>query len=79
MIGPVTGATAGFGRDRLEALADELGRDRCHPLPLNVSDRAAVAAAVAGLPPGFSGVAVLMNNAGLARGLEPAQEADLDD
>jgi 3-hydroxy acid dehydrogenase / malonic semialdehyde reductase len=44
-----------------------------------VADRAAVLAAIAGLPAGFAEVVVLMNNAGLARGPEPARQADLDD
>lgn len=36
-------------------------------------------AAIAGLPAGFAEVVVLVNNAGLARGPEPARQADLDD
>ena len=70
---------AGRRRDRLEALVGELGADRAHALPLDVADRGAVSAAVAGLPDGFAAVDVLVNNAGLARGLEPAQSAALDD
>ncbi|MDO9711846.1 SDR family oxidoreductase [Paracraurococcus lichenis] len=65
--------------DRLAALATELGEGRVHALPLDVADRAAVTAAVAGLPADFAAVDVLVNNAGLARGLEPAQAAELDD
>ena len=49
------------------------------PLTLDVRDRAAVAAAVAGLPPEFAAIDLLVNNAGLALGLNPAQDADLDD
>ena len=71
---------AGRRRDRLESLVAELGgADRAHALPLDVADRGAVSAAVAGLPDAFAAVDVLVNNAGLARGLEPAQNADLDD
>jgi 3-hydroxy acid dehydrogenase/malonic semialdehyde reductase len=70
---------AGRRRDRLDALASELGADRVHPLALDVADRGAVEAAVAGLPGAFAAVGVLVNNAGLARGLAPAQDADLDD
>ncbi|MDI3309062.1 MAG: bifunctional NADP-dependent 3-hydroxy acid dehydrogenase/3-hydroxypropionate dehydrogenase YdfG [Acetobacteraceae bacterium] len=70
---------AGRRRERLEALAKELGADRVHPLALDVQDRAAVMAAIAGLPADFAAIDVLVNNAGLARGLEPAQSADLDD
>jgi 3-hydroxy acid dehydrogenase/malonic semialdehyde reductase len=71
---------AGRRRDRLEGLAAELGGgDRVHALPLDVADRRAVETAVGALPEGFAAVDVLVNNAGLARGLEPAQSADLDD
>ncbi|HYZ31271.1 MAG TPA: SDR family oxidoreductase [Crenalkalicoccus sp.] len=69
----------GRRRDRLEQLAAELGPERCLPLPLDVADRAAMTAAIAALPPDFAAVDLLVNNAGLARGLEPAQQADLDD
>ncbi len=42
-------------------------------------DRAAVAEAVAALPAEFAAIDVLVNNAGLALGLEPAHQASLDD
>ncbi|WP_370947680.1 SDR family oxidoreductase [Amycolatopsis sp. cg5] len=64
--------------DKLEALADELGKDVL-PLELDVRDRDAVAAAFANLPAEFAEVDVLINNAGLAKGLEPAHRANLDD
>jgi 3-hydroxy acid dehydrogenase/malonic semialdehyde reductase len=64
--------------DRVRDLAAELG-PQVLPLTLDVRDRAAVAAAVGGLPPDFAAVDVLVNNAGLALGLNPAQDADLDD
>ncbi len=69
---------AGRRRERLQALAEELGAAAL-PLVLDVSDRAAVQAAVAELPTGFAAVDLLINNAGLALGLEPAQKASLDD
>jgi 3-hydroxy acid dehydrogenase/malonic semialdehyde reductase len=69
---------AGRRRGRLDALAIELGPD-CLPLVLDVRDRAAVERAVTTLPPEFAEVDVLVNNAGLALGLEPAQRASLDD
>jgi len=69
---------AGRRSDRLQALARELG-DRCHPVTLDVRDRDAVASAIAGLPSAFAEIDVLVNNAGLALGLEPAHEASLDD
>jgi 3-hydroxy acid dehydrogenase/malonic semialdehyde reductase len=64
--------------DRLKDLAAELG-PRLLPVTLDVRDRAAVAAAVRGLPADFAEIDVLVNNAGLALGLHPAQSADLDD
>jgi 3-hydroxy acid dehydrogenase/malonic semialdehyde reductase len=64
--------------DKLKALADELG-DRVLPLELDVQDRDAVYAAVENLPAEFADIDVLVNNAGLALGLEPAHRADLDE
>jgi 3-hydroxy acid dehydrogenase/malonic semialdehyde reductase len=64
--------------DRVKDLASEFG-PRILPLALDVRDRPAVAAAVEALPEEFKAVDVLVNNAGLALGLNPAQDADLDD
>ena len=69
---------AGRRAERLDALRGELG-EAVHPLTLDVRDRGAVAAAVAGLPAEWSAIDLLVNNAGLALGLNPAQTADLDD
>lgn len=69
---------AGRRLDRLQALAAELG-ERALPLMLDVSDRGAVEAALAGLPAAFAEIDLVVNNAGLALGLEPAQRASLDD
>jgi len=63
--------------DRLTGLVEELG-PRVHPLGLDVRDRPAVDAAFAGLPEEFRQVDLLVNNAGAALGLEPAQTADPD-
>ncbi|WP_159996618.1 SDR family NAD(P)-dependent oxidoreductase [Roseomonas sp. 18066] len=65
--------------ERLQALAAELGEDRVHTLALDIRDSAAIAAAIAGLPAAWSEIDVLVNNAGLALGLEPAQRATLSD
>ncbi|GAB7525961.1 bifunctional NADP-dependent 3-hydroxy acid dehydrogenase/3-hydroxypropionate dehydrogenase YdfG [Paraburkholderia sp. 2C] len=65
-------------KDRLDALARELGENLL-PLELDVRDRTAVEALSSALPDGFAAVDVLVNNAGLALGLEPAHKADLDD
>jgi 3-hydroxy acid dehydrogenase / malonic semialdehyde reductase len=64
--------------DRLKDLAAELGT-RLLPVTLDVRDRAAVFEVVNGLPAEFADVDVLVNNAGLALGLGPAQTADLDE
>lgn len=63
---------------RLDALKDDLG-DAVHTLCFDVADRAAVEQAIGGLPPDFASIDVLINNAGLALGLEPADAANLDD
>jgi 3-hydroxy acid dehydrogenase/malonic semialdehyde reductase len=64
--------------DRLDALASRHA-GRVHPLLLDVRDRAAVEASLATLPAAWSEVEVLVNNAGLALGLEPAQRASVDE
>ena len=64
--------------DRLEDLAAELG-PRLLPVILDVRDRAAVARVAGDLPAEFAEIDVLVNNAGAALGLSPAQDADLDD
>lgn len=70
----------GTGRrtDRLEELKAELG-DGFHALTLDVRDRSAVLKAVEDLPAGFADIDVVVNNAGLALGLEPAHEVDFQD
>ncbi|RJQ86784.1 SDR family oxidoreductase [Amycolatopsis panacis] len=64
--------------ERLAELARELG-DALFPLTLDVRDRESVARAVDVLPTDWAGVDVLVNNAGLAKGLGPAQAARLED
>jgi len=64
--------------DRLKDLAAELG-SQLLPVTLDVRDRAAVSEVVNSLPAEYADVDVLVNNAGLALGLGPAQTADLDD
>ena len=70
----------GTGRraNRLEALAGELGASFL-PLAFDVGNRKQVEEAIANLPADFAAVDVLVNNAGGAIGLDPAQKADLDD
>ena len=64
--------------DRLHALQREMG-EAVLPLPLDVTDAAAVAALPGSLPAGWAEVDVLVNNAGLALGVSPAQQASLAD
>jgi 3-hydroxy acid dehydrogenase/malonic semialdehyde reductase len=65
--------------ERLNMLSEELGADQVHPLVLDIRDRSAVERAVSELPASLAEIDVLVNNAGLALGLEPAQRADVDD
>lgn len=65
--------------ERLEALRAEFPGTSLHIGSLDVRDAAAVEAFVAALPADFAAVDVLVNNAGLALGLEPAQRASLAD
>lgn len=69
----------GTGRraERLDALARELGDDRFHPAIFDIRDEAAREAALDALPEAFRGIDLLVNNAGLALGTQPAHKADL--
>jgi NADP-dependent 3-hydroxy acid dehydrogenase YdfG len=91
----ITGATAGFGKscaeffaaqgwkliltgrrkDRLEQLQRELGDAVRQTIVLDVRERDRVTAELERL----EGIDVLLNNAGLALGLEPSWAVDLDD
>jgi NADP-dependent 3-hydroxy acid dehydrogenase YdfG len=65
---------------RLQALASSLPSScRVHLRQLDVTDRKGVEQFVDQLPDEFRDIDVLVNNAGLALGLEPAYETDLDD
>lgn len=65
-------------KERLVELSKELG-EALLPIELDVRDSNAIKNAVASLPEAFAHIDVLVNNAGLALGLEPAQRANLDD
>ncbi len=69
---------AGRRRERLDALAAELGASVL-PFTLDVTDAAAVAALPAALPEAWRRVDVLVNNAGLALGMDPSFRANLSD
>ncbi len=69
-------------KDRLESLAVELEQAHgtaTHLLQLDVRDNAAVESAIAGLPPEWASIEVLVNNAGLARGLDKIQDGKIED
>ncbi|AKM09264.1 SDR family NAD(P)-dependent oxidoreductase [Croceicoccus naphthovorans] len=69
----------GTGRrvDRLDALRKELGERFC-PAAFDVCDEDARDAALNALEGPFAQIDCLVNNAGLALGTSPAQEADID-
>jgi len=69
----------GRRQERLDAMVRELGAANCLALNFDVADRQAGIDALAGLPPAFAKINVLVNNAGGAKGLDPAQSANLDD
>jgi hypothetical protein len=77
----------GRRKERLEALRQELEglygtidtRDRVHCLHFDVTDHDAVVHAIAALPEAWSTIDVLVNNAGLAAGLDPIQDGNLHD
>ncbi|OKP03308.1 bifunctional NADP-dependent 3-hydroxy acid dehydrogenase/3-hydroxypropionate dehydrogenase YdfG [Xenorhabdus eapokensis] len=68
----------GRRKDRLDQLKNELG-ENFHPIQLDVRDRIAIEQIVQKLPDNLRHIDVLVNNAGLALGLEPAHQANPDD
>ncbi|CDG90057.1 bifunctional NADP-dependent 3-hydroxy acid dehydrogenase/3-hydroxypropionate dehydrogenase YdfG [Xenorhabdus bovienii] len=68
----------GRRKERLDRLKAELG-ESFHPIQLDVRDRNAIEKVVQELPDALLNVDVLVNNAGLALGLEPAHQANPDD
>ncbi len=68
----------GRREDRLQQLRGQLG-DGLHPACFDIRDESAMRAALAELPARFRGIDLLVNNAGLAQGTRPAQEALLSD
>ena len=68
--------------DRLERMAEEIRAAHdaeIHLHPLDVRDRKEVDLLMARLPEGWRTIDVLVNNAGLSRGLEPFPKNDPDD
>ena len=69
-------------RERLEQKRETLlrsGAADIHTVGLDVRDSGAVAATFTSLPDSWRDIAVLVNNAGLSRGLDPLQEGKIDD
>ncbi|MEH2063724.1 MAG: SDR family oxidoreductase [Nostoc sp.] len=68
--------------ERLQQLADTLSQEfgtEIHLLQLDVRDRHAVESAIATLPPAWSEIDILINNAGLSRGLDKLHEGNFQD
>ncbi|MEH2286906.1 SDR family oxidoreductase [Nostoc sp.] len=68
--------------ERLQQLADTLTKDfstEIHLLQLDVRDRNAVESAIANLPSTWSDIDILINNAGLSRGLDKLHEGSFQD
>ncbi|WP_430614184.1 SDR family NAD(P)-dependent oxidoreductase [Flavobacterium sp. JP2137] len=66
--------------EQLDAIARELqSQTAVFTLSFDVSDSLAVSAAIDSLPPEWSAIDVLINNAGNAHGLDRFQDGDLDD
>jgi NADP-dependent 3-hydroxy acid dehydrogenase YdfG/tetratricopeptide (TPR) repeat protein len=73
----VTGRRA----DRLEAVQQHLSESvgaNVHPLHFDVRDLNAVKNAIESLPEEWKNIDILINNAGLARGLAPIHEGDIE-
>lgn len=65
--------------ERLEALSNELQNVKVHTAVCDVRSNDAVIEMLANVPPSHSRIDLLVNNAGLALGLSPAHEVDLND
>lgn len=68
----------GRRQERLQELKDELG-DNLFIARLDVRNRASIEDMLASLPAEWRNIDVLVNNAGLALGLEPAHKASVED
>ncbi|WJY17025.1 bifunctional NADP-dependent 3-hydroxy acid dehydrogenase/3-hydroxypropionate dehydrogenase YdfG [Pectobacteriaceae bacterium CE90] len=68
----------GRRQERLDVLKDELGAS-LHTLRLDVRNQKSIDQAITSLPAAWRNIDVLVNNAGLALGLEPAHKAYVND
>ncbi len=69
----------GRRQERLTKLQQQLGEAEIHTLSFDVRNQKQVKEALDSLPERFEDIDVLVNNAGLALGLEPAHEALMED
>ncbi len=69
----------GRRRERLLELQEQLGADSVHIAAFDVRDRQKVEEMVQNLPEDFRRIDILLNSAGLALGLGPAHENNLDE
>ncbi|XXN65014.1 bifunctional NADP-dependent 3-hydroxy acid dehydrogenase/3-hydroxypropionate dehydrogenase YdfG [Enterobacter ludwigii] len=69
---------SGRRAERLKELKEELG-DNLYTVQLDVRNRAAIDEVIASLPAEWRDIDVLVNNAGLALGVEPAHKANIED
>ncbi len=70
----------GRRQERLDHLKQELGSlTKVHVLNFDVRDKIAVKNAVDSLPEDFSDIAILVNNAGNAHGMDTIQDGNLED
>lgn len=70
---------SGRREKRLQELQERFTGVAVHTAVCDVRRRAQVEAMVAGLPDTHADIDLLVNNAGLALGMKPAQEADIND
>ncbi len=68
----------GRSQEKLDALLGEV-QSPAHGLCFDVTDKEAMQRAIDSLPSAFQGIDLLINNAGLSLGLDPAYECDPDD
>ena len=69
-------------KEKLEAMRNNLieaGAQDVHTFGLDVRDNSAVEAAIAGLPEAWRAIDVLVNNAGLSRGLDKLYQGKIED
>ena len=66
-------------KDKLDKLAAELTRTNCSIIACDINDHSELKDKLADMPDHFNNIDVLVNNAGLALGLETADQTDWND